>query len=282
MNDNRFTMRPGIKAFETGLRHAYLAGQAKRVMEYITSSDSSRSTQKKQKIMPVIPKSYKKPYARRTVSKTKKNSSLSTVKKTILGMAATYHDTQSDQSVIVSATHNTIYTNNITAQVTQGTGNDNRQGDQIFMRGLNIRGSVFTNSTANAYQYRILVGYSGEEYNPGIAFGTGANGLAIGEIFLPNTGINFTTHGIINSKAFTVLYDQTLDVNSQIAATVDVSHVNIYVPLNQKFAYQSAASVYGKTKNLYVIAIGSVAGGTAGTTAAGVVSFTTDLTYKNL
>lgn len=274
-------MRPGFKAYETGVRHAFLAAQ------YLgTPPNSNSSPNKKLKTsMPPVSRTsnYKKSNARKMVTKSKKSATTSAVKKTILGMAASYHNTQNDSSLIVSALHSTIYSSNLTAKISQGTSNIGRQGDQIFIMGCRFKGNYFTAATANAYQFRILVGWSGEEYNPS-QFGTssGGTGLTAPEIFLPSTGSNFGTTAVVNRKAFTVLYDATVDSNSQVAGAVDVTHLERYIPINQKFAYQTLASQYGKTKNLYIVCIASLAGGTLDTTASGVISFNTEVIFKNL
>ena len=90
----------------------------------------------------------------------------------------------------------------------------------------------------------------------------------------------FGSTGIINPKAFSVLYDQTMNLNSQIAGTVDVMSFAQTIQLNQKYLYQSAGSIYGKTKNLYVVVIADIAGGAPGISNAGDLVLAMDLVYK--
>jgi len=172
-----------------------------------------------------------------------------------------------------------MHTANITAAITQGTTNANRIGDKIHLEKLIIEGIFAAPTTAGAYNYRIIVCWSGNEYNPtglGSAFGTYA------DMFLPNTGGAFLTNGIINPKGPTVLWDSRYDINSAISTTADIVTYRKTISLKQDFAYESTGAVYGKYKNLYVIVIGCVIGGSTGTTQVGNVAFSTDLVFKPL
>lgn len=221
-------------------------------------------------------------YANKTqtyTSKKKKGAAVSKlVKQAVLKNATTYHSTISDTTAGTSMTHNTIYTLNITQAITQGTSNSNRQGDSIFMSSLALKGMVFSAVTANAYQFRILVGWSGVEY----AAATLTSGLGANEIFLPSTGASFQTNGIINPKAFQAIYDNTIDINSQVAATIDICRIVERLRLNHKFNFRQGGSTFGDTRNLYLVAIACVNGGTTGVTAAGQAFVATDLVFKNL
>lgn len=178
----------------------------------------------------------------------------------------------------LSMTHNTLYTLNLTAGVTQGDANTNRDGDAIYLCALKLKGFFNTDTAASGYAFRIIVGYSGEEYSP-VTFGSG---LGISEVFLPNTGTNTSDVGQINPKAFTVIYDEKYTLNSQISGVRDRLDYSINVPLNNKFfSYQSAASALGKTTNLYAIVMGGVIGGTTGTTAIGGTTVSWDFIFKN-
>jgi len=175
--------------------------------------------------------------------------------------------------------HNSIYTICPTQAVVQGDTNAQRDGDQIQLCALKLKGAFYTDSVAAGYTYRILVGYSGEEYPTGVAWS--AAGLVEAEIFLPLTGNGHRTNAVVNPKAFTVLYDQTIDVNSLLDGVADVHSYEVSVPLgDQKFYYQSTASVYGKTRNLYVVVIACRGGGTLGTTDSGDIQMAVDLIFK--
>jgi len=174
-------------------------------------------------------------------------------------------------------THNTINTIIPTTGITQGLTNTNRIGDHVQLCALKIKGSFNTAVAANGYSYRIIIGYTGEEYNLPTVFGSG---LSSTELFIANTDANWETNGIINPKAFTVLSDTTYDINSQISAVADCLSYGFTVPLNTKLDYQSNGSLYGKTRNLAIVVIGSVIGGTSGTTSAGLTILAYDLIFK--
>ena len=177
----------------------------------------------------------------------------------------------------VTMTHNTLYTLTPTAIPTQGDANNSRDGDSIVLCGLKLRGYYNTDTAANGYSFRIIVGYTGEEY-ANTVFGSG---LGTSELFLPNTG-GTSSVGMINPKAFTVLHDEKFTCNSQITGVRDKLDYNIYVPLGDKqFYYQSAASSLGKTRNLVVVICGDVIGGATGVTAIGGTTITYDFVFKN-
>lgn len=178
-------------------------------------------------------------------------------------------------------THNTIYTMVPSQAIQQSVSGEGRIGDDTYLCALKLTGHFLSHTTAGAYSYRVIVGWSGEELTTaGIATSLQA-GLGITELFLPGTAGTWTGNGVINPKAFTVLHDSIYDINSQIAGTADLTTFNITVPINYDFKYQSAGSVQGKTRNLCVVVIGGVAFGTTGTTAAGNCIFAYDLIHKD-
>lgn len=268
--------RPGMKAFEVGVKHAMLADNALEILGLYPN--------KRQKNMPAIPKQYGRSTRRTRTTKKTMGKSKSTIKKTILSMAPTYMHQQNDSGLAQNMTMNNIYSSNITAKLLQGTLDSQRQGDEVYLTGLKVKGNFVTPTASNAYQYRVIVGWSGEEYNTANFGSSGAGtGLIAAEIFLPFTGGQYATSSVINPKTITVLYDQTVDMNSQLTGTADIFGLDFYVPLSKKFAYQAAGSVYGKTKNLYLIVVSTVGiGGVPLTTASGGVNVNTVLSYKNL
>lgn len=177
-----------------------------------------------------------------------------------------------------SLIHNVITTMIPTSGIIQGTGNTQRVGDSITLCALKLKGFFNTDTSANAYSYRIIIGYTGEEFS-GIGSTLGS-GLGATELFLQNTTSTVIT-GIINPKAFTVLEDYTVDINSLIAATRDVMSYSLNVNLGDtRFVYQSNGSTQGKTRNLAIVVIGSVVAGASGVTAVGGTTLTWDLIFK--
>lgn len=182
-------------------------------------------------------------------------------------------------STIATLLHDQIWSFTPTVAITQGDAYNSRTGDYVHLAAIKLKGFFNSAVTAGAYSYRILVGYTGEEYN---ITSLSTSGLADAEIFLPNTTSNFRPAGLVNPKAFTCLFDQTIDINSQIVSTLDLQSYAFTVQLDKKFPYQANASVFGKNQNLMVVVIGSIAGGTGGVTAAGGVTLAYDLIFKDI
>jgi len=176
-----------------------------------------------------------------------------------------------------SMTHNTVYTTSLTQKISQGDDNVSRDGDAIVIAGIKVQGSVVTAAASGAYMFRVMLCFSGEEYN----VSGSSSGLGPTEIFLPSNGSSFLANACVNPKAVTVLHDELVDINSLIASTRDLKNVAFKVNLNQKFPYQATASIYGKVKNLYLVVVGSVVGGTAGTTDVGQHFFNVDIVFQN-
>lgn len=191
---------------------------------------------------------------------------------------AAKHFTLQDNAALL---HNSIYTCVPTQAITQGTTNTTRLGDSVYLCALKVQGHFLAPATAGAYSYRIMVGWTGEELTTANIATTLVSGLGGTELFQPNTFGTWTPIGMINPKAFTVLHDQTIDINSNITAINDLNSFAFTVPLNQNFNYQASGSVQGKTRNLCVIVIGGVALGTSGVTAAGNCIWTADLIFKD-
>lgn len=181
----------------------------------------------------------------------------------------------------LTMTHNTLYTCVPTQGITQGTGNINRTGDQVYLCALKIKAYWQSAVTAGPYTYRIIVGYSGEEVTTVGASSSFVSGLGVSEVFLPGTTGQATPNGLINPKAFTVLYDETFDINSQIAATADVQSFIHTVPINQQFNYQSSASIQGKVRNLCILVSAVTASGATGVTPVGNMICACDLIFKD-
>lgn len=176
-------------------------------------------------------------------------------------------------------THNTLYTVVPTTGIVQGDTNAQRDGDFIHLAALKIKGAFISDTADGAYTYRILVGYTGEEYNLPTVFGSG---LGSTELFITNTPAASVTFGIVNPKAFTVIYDQSLDINSLTATGSDLASFSFTCPLDKKFPYQADGSVFGKSQNLAIVVMAFKSGGVTGTTAAGGISLSYDLIFKPL
>ena len=213
-----------------------------------------------------------------TTTKRKKRALKSnSLKKQMLSMKPAFHDTVSDNTLTTTLAHNNMYVTSPTQAVGQGTDNTSRIGDEIYLEAMKFRATIHTPDTTGGFVYRIIVGYSGEEINCPTSF----TSIAQAEIFLPGTGDKFRTNGINNPKAFTVLYDSTIDFNSLVANTQEVRTVEDTIQLKTKFPYQASGSQYGKNRNLYVAVMGIKIGGITGVTTTGDVFINCDLIFKN-
>lgn len=192
-------------------------------------------------------------------------------KQKVMSIPPAKHLTGDSQEVI---NQNTVYTLGLTTQVVQGDSNAQRDGDAIYLEALKINGHFQASSTSNAYKCRIIVGYSGEEFSPNTFT---SSQLANTDVFFPST---FWTNAITNPKAFTVLYDTTLDVNSQVTGVSTLQSYSATIPLKRMHPYQSNGSQYGKTRNLYAVVVPHGVGVAAGT-AVGSIFMNYDMIFKN-
>jgi len=196
----------------------------------------------------------------------------------VRSLAPYKHTYLNDDVYLQTVTHNSINCMAITPKVTVGTGNDQRIGDSIVPVSLKISGEVHTDATAGAYMFRVIVFWSGEEFNPtGLTTGV----FTAPELFLTNSGTFYLPNAIVNPKAITVLHDELIDINSQISATNDVRRLKFSVPLgSKKFPYQAGGSVYGKTRNLYLMVTGARIGAVAGN-AVGGCTINADMVFQD-
>lgn len=217
-----------------------------------------------------------------TISKRKRRTGTRTsFRAKVQAMApAKHYSTADNQTALVGATHNTIYTCNLTAGIAVGTTDNQRVGDSVRLCALKLNGLLSSNGAITAScQFRVIIGWSGEEYNLPATLG---NGLTSGELFEGSTGAAWKNTGIINPKAFTVLDDRVYTLNNSISLVADIQEFAYTVPVPTDFHYQSIGSVFGKTRNLYMVVIGCTLNGVPGVTSAGSIACSTDLIYKQL
>ena len=216
-------------------------------------------------------------YSTVATKKRKRRGKRVSVKKLMLKAEPAKHMHVGDGVNSIAIKHNNIYAYNLTKDIVQGTSNTTRLGDEVELCALKFNISLQAPTTANGYTYRILVGYHTQtDTNTVLTY----NVLSPSQIFLTNTGANWTCGGIINPKNFTVLYDSTHDINSQVSGTGDLMSVGETVPINQKFIYGQEAGAQGKTRNLFFVIMSNVIGGAANSTSTGAVALNTDLIFK--
>lgn len=195
-------------------------------------------------------------------------------------VSAKHCNTNDSQTVKAPMTHNTIYTCNLTANVLNSTSDSGRIGDSIHVMALKVN-ALFTSpaSTSSSCQLRLLVGWSPAEFNLPATFGSG---LGLTDIFEPGTGTNWTNTAIVSPKAFTVLDDRMITVNNNIASVSEIQELVYSVQIDSEFVYKTLSGIYGKKRNLYLVAIACISGGTPGSTAAGQLNASTDLIFKDV
>lgn len=195
--------------------------------------------------------------------------------KLVNAQPAKHYSYTADQATTASV----IYTTCPTSGITQGTTNAQRDGDSVYLAALKGRYTYASEvGIVGNFIGRIIIGWSGEEYT-GVGTDFGA-GLATGELFLPGT-TTFPLNGIINPKAFTCIYDETMDVDNFSAgsASMNQNTGTFNIPLDTNFVYQASGSTMGKTRNLYVVFIAGQVGAPA-LTATGIISIALDLIFK--
>lgn len=184
-------------------------------------------------------------------------------------------------TAIATLLHNGLLAQYPTRGIVQGVANNERLGDSVFLEAIKIKGFYNAPTASNAYVCRIMVGYTGEEYTTG----TNPSNLVAGdittqELFLPGTDTIGSVNGLVNSKAIQIMYDTTIDVNSQVDLARTTHSFAFTVQLNKKFPYQRAGSTFGKFKNLVIIATGFAPGATP-LAGIGDISYGFDLIFRD-
>lgn len=181
---------------------------------------------------------------------------------------------------IAALTHSTIWTLNLCGGINHGSTYNQRVGDNIYLEALKFSMSFQSPTTTPGICYRVILGYSGEELNPTSNFDS-TNTFTANELFFPGTTGYWTPLGMINSKSFQVVYDKKWSVNAMADGVNETLDIYESIPLKKDFNYQAANSIYEKNKNLYLVVVSSIIGGTVGTTSTGTLVYSTDLIYKN-
>jgi len=189
---------------------------------------------------------------RRPGKKNSKLATVATVKRMILGREEKKF--KASGATLASISDSIIYTYNFTAQVTSGTEDGERIGDSINLSSFDAFLRWYTDTEAAYYQLRVLVFWSGEEYNPSSTLFS-SSGFGGTQLFKPYTAL--PAQALINPKAITVVHDGYIEINSAINGYEDGAAHKIHVNFNgQKYDYRQDLSVYGKKKNLYMCIIG--------------------------
>jgi len=170
-----------------------------------------------------------------TKRKQKKNAYVNgnSLKKYIRNMESTLHNIVGQTNF--STVHNTVYSCNLTFNITQGSAQDNRQGDTVFLNAL--KASIFYESpfgSANGTTYRVLIHWSDIYKNSG-SWSSGTIGL--NNLFYSLTGNDRSSTGLIDPKTTTVVYDELVTIMPNLTSTYAISTDEIKVQLNKAINY---------------------------------------------
>lgn len=193
----------------------------------------------------------------------------------IRSMEAVKHYVKSDGTLNQTMIMNQVYLHQPTQQVSQGDTNSNRDGDNIYLNALKTR-FMFHDLAAitDGVTYRLLVGWTDIASSV-----SGFTAATASDYFLPSAGTYFSNY-IVDPKKLTVILDKTYDQNTLITGVRPVQTDAINIQLDKAFTYQTG-DTRGKGKNLTVLVVAQVVGGTAGTTQVGNVYMGYDLIFRN-
>jgi len=200
----------------------------------------------------------------------------STLRKVIRGMESAMHNVVGQSNF--STVHNTVYCCNLTFNITQGSAQDNRQGDSVYLNAL--KASIFYESpfgSANGVTYRVLVHWSDIYKNSG-SWSSGTIGL--NNLFFNLTGNDRSSTGLIDPKTTYVVYDELVTTQPNVTGTYAVSTDEFRVQLNKAINYLPGTNEVNP-RQLYMTVIPSVANGTTGLSDGGKFIINTDLIFKN-
>lgn len=275
---NRLLTTSPLSGITSVIGYAGIGGIANHLGGYIVNLEDNDQPQYRNR-KPSQTKTQMKYPTKKRVSKGK----VSTAVKQYVKKASLMKTEIKNYNLVVSnaaVVHATQYAHAMTQGIVQGTTNEDRVGDEIFINAIRFNILVASNATAGAYSYRLMLVWSGEEFNN--AGTLASTSLASSEVFLPGFDNGAKFLGVVNRKAVTVLWDRVVDINSNIANTSDCITVSGTIGMkNQRFPYQAAGSIYGKTKNLYFVAIPNVVNGVTGTTGCGAITITYSIDFRD-
>lgn len=189
-----------------------------------------------------------------------------------------------------SLTHSIIKTWNITAQITQGTGNINRIGDKILIHKFMAK-LIFDIDCGNLPSYtneascRIMVVEMDAEYL-GTVNAVLGSGVGSSDVFYNTTVPQWSS---IDYRKVKVWCDKTYNFVGQTATSAGLSPSAFYgkrefaCTLNKNYTYKGSNAAFGKDKNIYLLVIPFTKGGTSGVTAVfDQLDIDTIITFKDI
>lgn len=176
-------------------------------------------------------------------------------------------------------THGTVYTFNPLAQIVAGTGVTQRIGNAIHLDKIQVSLNISTTGmvTKTGCNWRFLIVVSTKQYNPSSSsFGSG---LGTTDLFL-NTSNACTSP--VDPRVAWVLCDKMIEIEPKISGADTVRFTLQSCQIDKDFEYNTAASTYGVSSNIYIVLVPNIAGGVSGTTVVGAVQEATVTTaFRN-
>lgn len=173
-------------------------------------------------------------------------------------------------------TQNTMYTLSPIQGLIQGVAENQRVGQQVFMRHLKIRGSITNNVATPSVYYRVLVCWLDEQFVQGWAFVTGQ----INQPLLFYGSGNLTTALLNNKTGAKVICDRYYYNVAQYSGNYKIRKFSIDCPLFEKVTFNTTGVLLNQ-KQLYVVIIPFTPGGINDTTAVGELRVSSILSYKD-
>ncbi|AMB43011.1 hypothetical protein [Circovirus-like genome DHCV-6] len=149
--------------------------------------------------------------------------------------------------------NNQIFSLSLTQQIAVGNTSVTRVGDSILLGSLTLSGELTAYATIQSVKYRVIVGYTRNTVANGSSMIQGI--LGYGDIFYSVGTPGYLAHGVVNPQAFTALYDEMIDLNSDSA---QVHLRSFYTRINlkmSKFDYATQGGSLGKVKNLSFVIV---------------------------
>jgi len=225
--------------------------------------------------MPMVPAKRKSTYVYQRQTK-KAKAPMSFTKKLHNSLQTYYKDYQSGTTMF----HDTTHAFNLFGNIGRGVNDDNRTGDEIFAKKLDL-GFCIEWSSVNDTSLRIMVIAVDEFVNGGTDnFVVSA---FLQENFLRVGGATtFIQIAPVDKRKCEVIYDK-LSMYQAKAGTASgkQTSINIEIPLNKKITYKTGTND-GKYKNYYAVIIPYQVGGTKGTTNLGGLAQRSTLEFVDI
>nr|QCW23711.1 MAG: capsid protein [Cressdnaviricota sp.] len=171
-----------------------------------------------------------------------------------------------------SLLHMSLVSYNLNYYISQGTSDQTRIGDEVYMRGVSVR-LWFTDTVASGtHRYTVMVIRAKADIF--------ATSLAYTDVFKSITADSMTDP--IDTEKVTVLGKREIAIENKIASGSLARSVRFWVNMkNSRFKYSGDNAGYGKTYNYFLVVVPYANKGTIGTTAAGDVKGHAQIYFKD-